>query len=173
VLRLALAGLMLSAAFSLAAPAGASAAFLFRFGGDTVILQDFEGADNHVTFGFSASGDHTFTDTGATIDTDSNFDGNLQNDSCAPVPRTSPTPTNSATCPAQAGDSVVLALGLGDDDAAPDATTSPAEYTICGGSGADNLTGGPGFDFIVGEDGPDTLAGEGGPDLLDGELHCF
>ena len=64
-------------------------------------------------------------------------------DPCAPVPPSSPTPTNSATCTALPGDFLLMALDDGDDDLAPDGTTSPAELQACGGAGADDMTGGP------------------------------
>ena len=151
--RRALGAVALVVLICLAVPAGASGAVLTRLN-NSLFFQDFDGEVNQVTFGLSG-GNHTFTDTGAPIDTDfgtNGGDGNLQNDECAPVPADSAVATNSATCPAQAGDLLTLSLDVGDDSAAPEGTV-PTPAAMCGGTGSDNLTGGAGADFILGEDG--------------------
>ncbi len=85
--RRALGAVALVVLICLAVPAGASGAVLTRLN-NSLFFQDFAGEVNQVTYGLSG-GNHTFTDTGAPIDTDfgaNGGDGNLQNDECAPVP---------------------------------------------------------------------------------------
>jgi Ca2+-binding RTX toxin-like protein len=135
------------------APA-AQGSTLARIAGDAVIFTADSGETNGLTVGFvpGSPGTHTFSDPGNPIDTTFDGPGNCEN-----------VTTDTASCPAAAGDAVIADLG---DEGDTGISTASVGTSFCGGPGEDDLTGASGDDFLLGEGGHDTMAGGGGADFV-------
>jgi Ca2+-binding RTX toxin-like protein len=119
-----------------------------------------------------ASGDATFTYTGATVGVDAitayaDSDGDDTNDVAEPEDTAAKTWTVVVPeCPGFEGDPRNDVIGTSGDD--PALTGTSGDDIICGLGGNDTLIGMEGNDLLLGGDGNDLLEGNAGSDTLKG-----